>query len=124
MNKEIAEYEDWVLVNKEIPFDKWLLWKRRIGTSEYGNLPLDKKHFNKVGHCYAPCPYSSQSGDIRTRHLLGLSDADALPTKVDHSIGNVIYYMKTASIGSKWGYVCTYPGCPYYLSTGKHYFFT
>ena len=124
MNSEIAEYEAWVLANKSVPFNKWLVWKRRIGTSNYGNLPENKKHLAKVGHSYAPCPYSSQSSDLRTRHLLGLSESEELPTKVDHSVGGITYYMKTENRGSRWGFSCTYPGCPFYLLTGKSYFFT
>lgn len=124
MYADIVEFEAWVFENKQVPFDKWLLWKRRIGTSDYGNLPADKKRLDKVGHCYAPCPYSTQSSDLRTTHLLGLETGEALPTKVDHSVDGVTYYMKTASRGSKWGFECTHIGCPYYLLTGQRYFFT
>lgn len=124
MNEEIAEYTGWVMANKEVPFDKWLLWKRRVGTSNYGNLPSDKKQLDKVGHCYAPCPYSTQSSDLRTSNLLSLDSGEALPDRVDHSVDGVTYYMRTASRGSKWGFECTYPGCPYYLLTGQKYFFT
>lgn len=124
MNREIAEYDAWVFANKVVPFDKWLLWKRRIGTSNYGNLPSDNKHSNKVGHCYAPCPYSTQSTDLRTTLMLSLEEGESLPDKVDHSVGGVTYYMQTASRGSMWGFECTHPGCPYYLLTGQKYFFT
>jgi hypothetical protein len=124
MGQDIAEYDAWVLANKVVPFDKWLLWKRRVGTSNYGNLPEDKKRLDKVGHCYAPCPYSTQSTDLRTRHLLGLDDDATIPTKVTHEVGGVTYYMRTANRGSKWGFECTHPGCPYYLLTGEKYFFT
>lgn len=124
MNREITEYEVWTTMNKVVPFDKWLLWKRRVGTSNYGNLPSDKKNLNKEGHCYAPCPYSTQSNDVRTALLLGLAEGDALPAKVDHTAGGITYYMETASRGSKWGFECIYPGCPHYLLTGQKYFFT
>jgi hypothetical protein len=124
MNEEIAEYNAWVLANRVVSFDKWLLWKKRIGTSNYGNLPSDNKRLNKIGHSYAPCPYSTQSSDLRTRNLLYLDVDEELPSKVDHSAGGVVYYMKTDSRGSKWGFSCTYPGCPYYLLTGQNYFFT
>jgi hypothetical protein len=124
MNTEIAEYNVWTAENKLVPFDKWLIWKRRVGTKDYGNLPADKKRLDKVGHIYAPCPYSTQSSDFKTTRLLGLTEGESLPTKVDHSVGGVTYYMKTASRGSKWGYECTFPGCPHYILTGQHYFFT
>jgi len=124
MNRDIAEYNMWVLSHSAIPFDKWLLWLRRVGTSNYGNLPTDNKRLNKVGHIYAPCPYSTQSPDLRTTHLLNLTEGEALPTKIDHSVAGLTYYMKTASKGGKWGFECTYPGCPYYILTGQKYFFT
>ena len=124
MYSEIAEYEAWVLANKSVPFDRWLIWKRRIGTSNYGNLPTNKKRLDKVGHIYAPCPYSTQSSDLRTRHLLSLGEEGDLPIKVDHSAAGITYYMKTDNRGSKWGFSCTYDGCPYYLFTGERYFFT
>lgn len=124
MEKEIGLFEDWVLDNHQVPFGDWLLWYRRVGTTNYGNLPLDKKHDGKVGHCYAPCPYSTQSSDFRTRLVLGLDDDDPLPVKVDHSLGDTTYYMKTASRGSKWGFECTYASCPFNAITGQKYFYT
>jgi len=124
MNSEINDYNLWVADNWPVSFDKWLIWRIRIGTTSYGNLPRDKKHDDKVGHCYAPCPYSIQSTDLRTRHLLNLTEIEALPTKVDHEIAGTTYYMKTSSRGSKWGFECTYIGCTHYILYGKKYFYT
>ena len=96
-------------------------WEALYGTEAFGNLPQYKVN-GHVGHCYAPCPYSTQSTDLRTRHLLKLSDMDELPLKVGH-VGDDSkeYFMKTAFRGS-WGFECTYSGCPYLLSTGISYF--
>ena len=122
MNNEISYYNDWVSENGYVPFDKWLIWFIRIGTTRYGNLPEDKKG-KDVGHCYAPCPYSTQSTDLRTRHMLNLKSGDPLPTKVDHEVGGVTYYMKTGVRGNKWGYECTFPGCTYFITNGNNYFY-
>lgn len=122
--RDISEYTNWVSENHVVPFDEWLLWRINVGTASYGNLPTDKKHDGKVGHCYAPCPYSTQSSELRTRHMLRLSPNDPLPLKVDHSSGDTTYYMKTASKGSKWGFECTYPACPHNIMSGQKYFYT
>jgi len=124
MNSQIAEYNTWVSTNGSVPFDKWLLWYINIGTTNYANLPKDKKHDGKVGHCYAPCPYSTQATALKTRHLLGLTAEDVLPTKVTHEVMGVTYYMKTANRGSRWGFECTYDGCSHYIITGERYFYT
>ena len=96
--------------------------ERLYGTTYIGNLP-QYKVFDHVGHCYAPCPYDVDATDIRTRHLLNISTSGTLPLKVAH-IGDdgKHYYMKTDNRGS-WGYICTYSGCPYALSTGRPYFY-
>lgn len=97
-------------------------WAKNVGTTSYGNLPEYKCNEHE-GHSYAPCPYSTQATDKRTRHLLGISTSGTLPTKVSHVDGDGrIYYMKTFRSGG-WGYECTYSGCPYLLSEGKPYFF-
>jgi len=122
--QDLQEYNDWISTNEAVPFDKWLLWRIRVGTIRYGNLPKNKKHDGKVGHCWAPCPYSTQSTELRTRHLLRLSENDPLPIKIDHSNNGVTYFMKTSSRGGVWGYECSYIGCTYYILNGKKYFFT
>ncbi len=124
MNSDIAAFEAWVLEHHPVPFERWLIWRKRVGTENYGNLPTDKKHLKKVGHLYAPCPYSTQSTPLRTRHLLHLTREESLPTRVDHSSADATYYMKTASRGANWGFECTFLGCPYFISTGERYFFT
>lgn len=124
MTAEINDYNAWVIANGPVPFDKWLIWLIRIGTTNCGNLPTNKIHDGKVGYCYAPCPYSTQSSDVRTRHLLHLGIGDPLPTKVDHEQTGITYYMKTAARGNKWGFECTYIGCTHYILTGENYFYT
>lgn len=97
-------------------------WESIVGTTFYGNLPEWKRDQHE-GHCYAPCPYSTQSSDLRTRHMLDIALTDALPEKVLHMDENDrAYYMKTSNAGG-WGYECTYSGCPYLLSEGKPYFY-
>ncbi len=124
MNSEIADYEEWVLNNHVVDFDKWLIWRINVGTTQYGNLPRNKKHDDKVGHCYMPCPYSIQCTDLKTKSLLGLSEADPLPVKVDHENTGITHYMSTSGRGSHWGFECTYIGCPYYIENGEKYFYT
>jgi hypothetical protein len=97
-------------------------WEHVYGSSKEGNLPDYKKDYHE-GHCWAPCPYSTQSSEGRTRSLLGLSESDPLPTKVDHTSDGKIHYMKTKSRGAVWGFECTYSGCPYYLANGTRYFY-
>jgi len=96
-------------------FEKFLQWQYEIGTVMYGNLPQYNKN-NHTGHCWMPCPYSTDSTDERTEAMLGFNVA-----KVDH--GN--YYMITQSKGNVWGYECTSNSCPYYVGTGntKRYFY-
>ena len=122
MNSEIADYNYWVSENGYVPFDKWLVWLIRFGTLRYGNLPIDKKS-SHVGKSFAPCPYSTQSSDLRTTHMLELGSTDPLPTKTDHSLSGITYYMKTAVRGGKWGYECTFSDCPHLILTGNRYFY-
>jgi len=97
-------------------------WHKLYGTDNFGNLPAYKV-LDHVGHCYAPCPYSLQATDLRTRHLLGLSATDSLPLKVAHvGSDNKEYFMRTAFSGD-WGFECTFSGCPSLLSTGFPYFY-
>ena len=120
---DIAAYDAWVVIYGVVPFDKWLIWKYRIGTDRFGNLPENKKNVDKVGHSWCTCPYSTQSTDLRTRHLLGLGEGDPLPTKIDHTIGSTTYYMRTVSRGARWGYECNYLGCTYFILYGEKYFY-
>jgi hypothetical protein len=101
-----------------VPFEKFMQWYYQHGTYQYGNLG-DFKKDDHVGHCFAPCPYDTACSDERTRHMLDLSDTDPLPLRTAHGI----YYMRTESRGSKWGFECTYDSCPHYLSTGRRYFY-
>lgn len=123
MNSDIAEYNTWVADYGSVPFDKWLIWKLRVGTDRYGNLPADKKQDGKVGHCWNSCPYSTQSSDLRTRIKLGLEDTDPLPTKTDHTIGDTTYFMRTVARGARWGYECSCPSCAYFILNGQKYFY-
>ena len=117
-----ANWQADVAAGRNTIFEKWLQWRFETGSIYYGNLP----HWTKdqhVGHCYAPCPYSTQSVDQRTRSMLGLAPTDPLPTRNDHTSGGVVYYMKTEGKGSVWGFECTFDTCPYYTDNGKRYFY-
>lgn len=94
-------------------FGKWLIWKCSVGTTNYGNLPSNKKHTH-VGVCHASCPFDSNNYDeIRSESWLGY-----IPTSLaDHGK----FYMKTMYHGS-WGMECTYSGCPYLIEHGRPYF--
>lgn len=100
-------------------------WRRIYGTEHYGQLPQDKKSQHS-GHSWAPCPYSTQCSDLRTKHLLGLDPDEPLPsslTRVDHTDLNFkVYYMRTFRNG-RWGFECTFDDCPYYLLYGERYFY-
>jgi len=103
------------------------IWEYMYGTENYGNLPEHLK-YTHAGHCWAPCPYSTQATAIRTRHLLGLADTDPLPigslTRTDHTdVNGMVYYLKTHGKGPVWGYECTFDDCPYYLVYSKRYFY-
>ena len=120
---DIAGWDEWTSANGPIGFDVWLLWKLSIGSSDLGRLSVRKNHVDKVGHSYAPCPYSTQSNDVRTRHMLGLSDTDPLPWKEDHTILGVVYYMETSYSG-RWGYKCSFgPLCPGYVINNSDYIY-
>lgn len=108
----------WLAYYSHVPFEKFMQWYYTYGTYQYNNLPEHKKH-EHIGHCFAPCPYDSNAKELRTRHLLDLGDSDPLPTRNDHGI----YYMRTTSKGSKWGFECTFDNCPYYVANGQRYFY-
>jgi len=99
------------------------MWEKLYGTEAVGQLPQWKKD-QHVGHCWHPCPYSTQCSDLQTRNLLGLSDSDPLPTKTDHTGSDgKEYFMRTQHKGA-WGYECTFDNCSYYLSNGVRYFYS
>ncbi len=104
------------------PFERWLEWKYTHGTEVYGNIPQHKKK-EHVGHCWSPCPYSTQSDDVRRENMIG--DANPSEGTNDHTGGNgKIYYMKTDSRSSIWGYECTFDNCPYNTTYGQRYFYS
>jgi len=123
MNQEIVDYNIWVAQNGVVPFDRWLRWLIRIGTTRYNNLATTKVNEGKVGHGYAPCPYSLQSGEVRTRLMLGLTDSDPLPVRTNHIDSGITYFLSTTSKGSRWGQGCTFIGCPYYILNGSQFFY-
>lgn len=109
-----ADLVAWQLRGSVGYFEHFLQWQYEYGTAVYGNLPQHKKHEHE-GHCWAPCPYSTASSDVRSEIMLGF-----VPTvKNDHDI----HYMETGSNGIRWGFRCTYSGCPYLQTTGKQYFY-
>lgn len=111
------EEASWLTKSPSTAFEKWLQWKYEIGTDAYANLPQFKAN-EDVGHCSAPCPYSTEATDLRSEHMLG-----SVPTKVTHTVDGLTYYMETAHQG-KWGFKCVYDGCPYYLTNGSRYFYS
>jgi hypothetical protein len=118
MNSDIAEYNNYISIyGASVSFDKWLIWFIETGSSVYGNLRENKKN-DHVGHCYAPCPYDTESSDLRSTHMLG-----SVPSKVLHELGGVHYYLRTNARGNHWGYECTFPGCPFYVAHGEAYFY-
>ena len=96
-------------------------WEKIYGTVYEGNLPQHKKHLHE-GSCWCSCPYDSNATVLRTRHLLGLTGFDSLPTRLPHDDGTKEYFMRP-EYRDGWGYICTFDNCPYYLSTGNRYFY-
>ena len=100
------------------------IWQKLYGTEAVGQLPQWKKDQHE-GHCWHPCPYSTQCAALQTRNLLGLVDDDPLPTKTSHTDANDReYFMRTQYKGS-WGYECTFDDCYYFttVSSGIRYFY-
>lgn len=95
-------------------------WKKIYGTEYVGNLPQYKKIYH-VGYIWAPCPYSTQSSDQRTRALLGLNYGDPVPEKTDHTDGEGAVHYLTRNGKS---FECVFENCPYNIDNGKHYFYT
>ena len=110
------DYLVWSTTYSGVPLERFMQWYYEHGTYQYNNLGDFK---NTIGHCFAPCPYDTACSPTRTRHMLGLEETDPLPTRSAHGI----YYMRTESRGSKWGFECTYDNCPHYLDTGQRYFY-
>jgi hypothetical protein len=108
----------WQSLHYTKPFEKFLQWRNEIGTTAYGNLPQHKRQ-EHVGHCWAPCPYSTQSSDFRTRSLLGITISGSLPTKVNHvlSDGREVF-LQNADGGV---FICPFDGCTHYITNGTRY---
>lgn len=111
------DYTTWQAFYSSTPFEKWLQWQYKVGTTWYGNLPQHKRNDHE-GHCWIPCPYSTDSSDDRSDAMWDVH-GDPTLTKNDH--GN--NYMQTESNGTAWGYRCTYSGCPYETANNKPYFY-
>lgn len=117
--EDIGDWTAWALTNNVsaldvVKFGRWLIWKCSFGTTDYGRLPSSRRH-DHVGHCWAPCPFDSNTYDaIRSEVWLGYT-----PTSLSNH-GN--FYMKNAYSG-RWGLECTYSGCPYLIEHGRPYFY-
>jgi hypothetical protein len=121
-SQDITEWTAWATANGKVLtdasfFGKWLIWRITKRTTNYGNLPT--RVGDHTGICNVHCPYDSNASIIRVRLLLGLSDTDPLPSRVDHGT----YYMKVANRLSLWGTECTFDGCLYKVAKGKPYFY-
>jgi hypothetical protein len=104
----------WLTYYSHVIFEKWIQWKYEYGTEYYGNLAQYFRNDHE-GHCWMPCPYSTDSSDERSETMLGFVPV----TTNDHGD----YFMQTTAYGNVWGYVCTYSGCPYLIANGKAYFY-
>ncbi len=118
-------------------------WRQLYGTTATYNLPQHKKHAHE-GHCWATCPYDDDCDSSRTaamtRYYLDpyydpdthymtitgtVSFVEGDKIKHETDVNDVVrhYYMKTESKGPRWGYECTYSGCPYEVHNAKPYFY-
>lgn len=125
-------------------------WRQIYGTENYGNLPENKKG-QHVGHKYAPCPFSTQSGNLRTRIMLrdyvyaqSGNTSDLMDMNNDGSFlipdslidptlisilgyGRVdhtdvkVHYMRNSARSARWGFECTFVNCPYRGAVGRPY---
>ena len=93
-------------------FGKFMNWKLSVGTNAFGNLPQRVREY--VGISCVPCPYDTASSADRSEIWLGAP----VSTQVSHGI----YRMKISQHGSKWGFVCTFSGCPFEIDNGRPYF--
>ena len=93
-------------------FGKWLVWKCAYGTTNMGNLPTRKR--DHVGISCIPCPYDTGSDLDRSEVWLG----QPVGPQNDHGE----YYMRVAQRGNRWGFECTFSGCPYLIDNGRPYF--
>lgn len=92
-------------------------WQQIYGTDAYGQLPQDKKQQDE-GHCFEPCPYSTQCPNIRSELMIGSPPPHA---RNDHTgADGRIYNMKSAWRG-RWGFECTFDNCSFYIAEGKRY---
>ncbi len=97
-------------------------WEKIYGTESIGNLPTFKSN-NHEGRSYAPCPYSTQSPELRVRHMLNLTMSGTLPTRVNHVDENGREYFMRMDYKNDWGMVCTFSGCVFLLDEGEDYFY-
>jgi hypothetical protein len=111
------DHLNWITLYSNKPFEKWLQWQYEIGTTAYGNLPQYKRN-DHSGHCWMPCPYSTDSSDERSEAMWDTND-DPILAKNDHGDN----YMQTDSNGTAWGWRCTYSGCSYETTYNKPYFY-
>jgi hypothetical protein len=82
--------------------------KKELGVSSKEDIPIED--LRRVG---------TISGTILTTTVSGASGVDHF----DYDKGKYVY-MTTANRGNKWGYECTFSGCPYRAYHGKNYFHT
>lgn len=122
-NEDLSYYSEWALArgianplndSNYAIFRDWFSWKLMIGNNSGGNLSIRKR--DHVGLLCALCPYDTNCDDTRAINMVGSVPVN----RDDHGI----YYMKIASQGSSWGFVCTYSGCSYLSDTGHPYFYT
>lgn len=96
-------------------------WEALYGSTLYGNLPPHKKHHH-VGHCWLPCPYDTICSGTRMQHLIGTTNP--AEGQILHEVVGKHYYMRSWNKGARWGFECTFDGCPYNTTYGSHYFYT
>jgi hypothetical protein len=122
---DVTEWTEWAVANGVDPvsniskFGQWLIWKCSYGTANYGNLPTRLR--DHVGITCIPCPYDieERSDSVRTELWTGSDSVD----REDHTAGGKIHYMRVSLRGNKWGFECTYSGCPYQDAAGYPYFY-
>lgn len=124
-------------------------WERYFGTTTSGNLPQYKVHDNVCGiniglldpqlvddlnindgsfrFYHIKCHHASESEVHEVLDRESLSDTFGQMVTID--AGEIASHTVTSGImikhnkGSKYGWLCVDDSCPYYISTGRRYFY-
>ena len=118
-------------------------WRKHVGTTVSGNLPQYKVpgnncnidmglitypdvDLNDFRHYHIQCPYATQASihlarDVDASSATYWQFVDISSTLADHTATQGV--MVRDFRGPRQGWLCVDDACPYYISTGKRYFY-